>query len=133
MRSQAPAPRGRMAKPGANALIPHMRMLIDIVRGLVLAILVLQAATPAMAGGTGGPAAVSCLGTTLPSPEDSGDRSLHAACWACCTAPAILRPADIPHRRAAPYALHRAVGPGAEVPRRAATQRPPARGPPTLI
>jgi hypothetical protein len=118
-----------MAKPGVSALIPPMRAMIDMLRGLVLALLVFQAAAPAAAGAAGGPPTVSCLGTVVPG-EDDEDHGVHAACWACCTAPTALRAANIPTHRATAPVLTRSFA--AEAPRRAAAPRPPARGPPAL-
>lgn len=108
-----------------------MRAMIDMLRGLVLAILVFQAAAPAAAGATGGPPAVSCLGAVVPG-EDGKDHGVHAACWACCTAPAAMRPAVAPPRRADIQTLPRSFGRATEAPRRAAAPTPPARGPPAL-
>lgn len=110
-----------------------MRAMLDILRGLVLAILVFQAAAPAMADPGGGPAPVSCLGAVAPGQEGGEDQSLHAACWACCTAPAIIRPVPTPALRTPPRAAPRAAVFAAEAPRRALVARPPARGPPALI
>jgi hypothetical protein len=112
-------------------LMRAMRMVLDILRALVLATLVFQTAAPVAAAPGDGLRSPSCLGAISPLGNDAGDPPhAHAACWSCCTAPALFAPPALPARACAPHRVARSFGAPARPKLCAMRRAPPARGPP---
>ena len=111
-------------------------ILLEGLRGLLLALLTFHAAAAALPAGAaegGALRAPSCLGAAIPAGEEGeagGAQAAHGACWICC----FPNPADgarIPARAAAPAILPRAALSAVADAGARPAHSPLPRGPPT--